>query len=106
MIYVDGTIASSELAGILVVVGILWAVWASTWLIRVEVHALAAPLVNRLGLRWAREGVSTRVLATGEGQDGRPIQLKFGRGEEPGTLRIWRRAESGRPWDAVGADDL
>lgn len=106
MIYVDGTIASSELAGILVLVGVMWALWASTWLARIEVHALAAPLVNRLGLRWAREGISARVLATGEGPDGRPVQLKFGRGEEPGTLLIWRRAVAREPWQAVGADEL
>lgn len=106
MIYVDDTIASSELAGLLVIVAVLWALWASTWLARVELHATAAPLVHRLGLRWAREGISPRVMATGTGPDGLPLQLRFGRAREAGGLRIWRRAGSGEPWRVIGADEL
>ncbi len=108
MIYVDDTIASSELAGVLVVVGLLWALWAATWLVRVEVHALAAPIVQRLRLRWAREGVGTRVIAVGTTADGAPLQVRFGRGSEPGSLRIWRRtgADKKAPWGVVGADEL
>ncbi len=99
MIYVDDTIASSELAGLLVVVALLWAAWAVTWLVRVEVHALAAPVVDRLRLRWAREGLGTRVRAVGDG-----VELRFGRGKEPGTLRAWRRGPAG--WVDVDVQDL
>ena len=120
MIYVDDTIASSELAGVLVLVALAWALWASSWIARVEVHALAAPLVERLGLRWAREGVGARVLATGTGSDGRPVEIRFGRGVRPGSLTIWRRHPSApggasgavggaarkEPWQLVGVDDL
>jgi hypothetical protein len=103
MIYVDGTIASSELAGILVLVALLWSLWGSAWLVRVEVHALAAPVVNRLGLRWAREGFGRSVRAQGE-RDGEKIELRFSRGELPGTLQVCRR-ESGR-WAALNPDEL
>lgn len=98
MIYVDGTIASSELAGILVLVALLWSFWASAWLVRIEVHALAAPVVNRLGLQWAREGFGRSVRALGE-QDGERLELLFSLGEIPGTLQVWRR-EGGR-WAAL-----
>lgn len=103
MIYVDDTIASSELAGILVVVALLWSAWAATWLVRVEVHALAAPVVSRLRLRWAREGFGTRVRAEGV-VDGEVVQLRFGRGVVPGSVRIWRR--DGKKWNSVEADAL
>lgn len=103
MIYVDGTIAASELAGILVLVGLIWALWGAGWLVRIEVHALAAPIVDRLGLRWAREGFGPRVRAVGE-RDGQPFELRFGRGAEPGTLRAWQRAD-GR-WQPVALDTL
>lgn len=103
MIYVDDTIASSELAGILVLVALLWSVWAATWLVRVEVHALAAPIVNRLRLRWAREGFGTRVRAEGV-IDGEVVQLRFGRGAGAESVRIWRR--EGKLWKSVGADEL
>ncbi len=103
MIYVDGTIASSELAGILVLVAVLWSLWGSAWLVRVEVHALAAPVVNRLGLVWAREGFGRSVRALGE-RNGESLELRFGRGEEPGTLQVWRR-ESGR-WAVQDPDAL
>lgn len=110
MIYVDDTIASSELAGVLVLVGILWALWASTWIARVEVHALAAPLVDRLRLRWAREGLSPRVVAVGSDAEGHELRLRFGRGPVPGTLLIWRRAPrpegGGFRWEPVSADQL
>lgn len=99
MIYVDDTIASSELAGVLVLVALLWAAWAVTWLVRIEVHALAAPIVERLGLRWAREGFGARVRASGDGQE-----LRFGRGREPGALRVWRRGAAG--WAEVDVRDL
>ena len=103
MIYVDDTIASSELAGILVLVAMLWAFWASSWIVRVEVHALAAPIVGRLGLRWSREGLGTRVHASGT-IDGEPVQLRVGRDVVPGGVRVWRR--DGRQWVRVGADEL
>lgn len=103
MIYVDGTIASSELAGILVLVGLIWALWGAAWLVRIEVHALAAPIVERLGLRWAREGLGLRVRAVGE-RAGQPLELRFGRGPEPGSLRAWRRGPQG--WEPVGLDAL
>jgi len=99
MIYVDDTIASSELAGVLVIVALLWASWAVAWLIRVEVHALAAPIVERHGLRWAREGLGPRVRASGGGHE-----LRFGRGSEPGSLRAWRRDAAG--WAEVDVRDL
>ncbi len=104
MIYVDDTIASSELAGILVLVGLLWSVWSIGWLIRVEVHALAAPIVNRLGLRWAREGFGARVRARGLDAAGQGIELRFGRGHLPGTLMVWRR--EGRAWVPVEGEGI
>lgn len=103
MIYVDDTIASSELAGILVLVALLWSAWAATWLVRVEVHALAAPIVNRLRLRWVREGFGTRVRAEGV-VDGQVVHLRFGRGDGAGSLRVWRR--EGKRWTGVEADQL
>lgn len=63
--YVDESVLGSIFAGVLVLFGVLWALWAAAWVRRVELRAAAEPLVREFGLEWMAEGLGKRVSARG-----------------------------------------
>ena len=98
MLYIEETAGGSFLAGFLILLAALWCVWGAHWLRRIELRAIAEPVVHALGLRWAPEGFGPRVVAVGE-VDGVAVTVWW-RG-----AAVWARRSGGRPV-RLANDDL
>jgi hypothetical protein len=95
--YLEETAGGSILAGVVIVVLLAWSLWLTGWLRRVELHEKAAPVVERLGLAFHREGFLGRIAASGS-VDGVPVEVRWGR-------TVSARVRGGR-WSAIGSEDV
>ena len=96
--WVDATVVHGVIAGVVVVLGLLWALalWhaARRAVLREEVaEALAA--ARALGLRERRAGFRPVVAVEGE-VDGRPVRLAWTEGLRGPACRLWRGRGPGR----------
>ena len=88
------------LAGVFVLVGIAWALWAIGWVRRVESREALEPVLRTFGLRWLAEGFSARVAAEGQ-VAGRAVTLVLPAPGRPVRLRL-----GGGAWVEVPLDEL
>ncbi len=94
MAYVDESVLGAILGGILVLLGVLWALWAAAWVRRVELRAAAEPLVREFGLAWAAEGLGRQVRARGT-LGAREVELRV---YLPADLPRYRARFRGERW--------
>ncbi len=78
----DESVTYCILAGVVVFLGVLWALWGAWWLRRVELHRDLAGVVRGLGLAWQREGLGPSVVASGV-VGARHVEVRWRRG-------VWR----------------
>ena len=74
--YLEETAGGSILAGVVIVVLLLWSLWIAGWLRRIELRAQAEPVAQRLGLHFHSEGVLGRVRASGT-LEGVPVEVAW-----------------------------
>lgn len=97
MMYLEETAGGSILAGVVMVLGLVWSVWLAGWLRRIELRHVAGPAAERLGLAFGREGWLGRVRAAGV-VDGVPVEVVWG--------RAVRARVQGQRWVVVPTHDV
>lgn len=94
VVYVDESVLGCILGGVLVLLGVVWALWIAAWVRRVELRAAAEPLVREFGLAWTAEGLRARVSARGRVGD-REVELRV---STPAELPRYRARIAGERW--------
>jgi hypothetical protein len=99
-IYVDESVLGSVLGGVVVVLGMIWALWAVGWVRRVELRERLEPTLRALGLSWGADGLGALVRAQGS-VEARPVSLELRAPGDVARLRV-----AGEAWRKVPVGEL